>query len=481
MRLKSYTSLSAALALFSSIAGGLMVTPTADAQVLRDLTGRVEDRLGDTIADQVDDRLDDRLRDVEELRLPENLDELVEIDRLENLLESDRFQILSSSFIGNTLEDTINRLGGAVAGVRQAAQTRRAFARSIDIERYDDLPAMRDEWVVMVSADQAAALEALDLTVLERNDLSAAQTSLFVLRFPSENAGRVRSDLAQLGADILERNYVYRAAGQGDVVNEVGEQASHMPVTDAPSARFRLGMIDTDVEEGHEALAGLSLREADFVSHGDLRPTGHGTAVASILSSVSGAGDDRSLLAASAFFLSSDGQTGATTSSLIQSIDWLVSEGADVINVSLTGPPDASLERFIAQMQARGVVFVAAVGNGGPAAAPLYPAAYDGVVGVTAVDEAGQVYRWANRGAYVDIAALGVNVTVAAPDGGTRRDSGTSFASPLVAAFLAGWADGQLSEGDVSARLASAVSWTPEQGRDAGFGIGILTLSPDRD
>ena len=58
-----------------------------------------------------------------------------------------------------------------------------------------------------------------------------------------------------------------------------------------------------------------------------------------------------------------------------------------MINVSLVGPRNALLERVVASLVSRGHLIVAAVGNDGPAAPPLYPAAYDGVVGVTAVDQ----------------------------------------------------------------------------------------------
>src|SRR5262249_14491142 len=78
----------------------------------------------------------------------------------------------------------------------------------------------------------------------------------------------------------------------------------------------------------------------------------------------------------------------------------------------------------------------AAAGNGGPLAGPAFPGAYEGVLAVTAVDRDGRVYMRANRGDYVDFAALGVDVPVQV-NGRSSTVSGTSFAAPLVAARIA--------------------------------------------
>ena len=89
-------------------------------------------------------------------------------------------------------------------------------------------------------------------------------------------------------------------------------------------------------------------------------------------------------------------------------------------------------------MTARGFLLVAAVGNDGPTAPPLFPAAYPDVVGVTGVDSKHKVLPEACRGEQVDFAAVGAGLVAADVGGGFSEIRGTSFATPIVAALLAG-------------------------------------------
>ena len=99
--------------------------------------------------------------------------------------------------------------------------------------------------------------------------------------------------------------------------------------------------------------------------------------------------------------------TGGAVDAVAAAFGWMANEHVAVINVSLVGPRNALLERVVKALVSRGHLIVAAVGNDGPAAPPLYPAAYDGVIGVTAVDAKHRVLLEACRGKHVDFAAPG--------------------------------------------------------------------------
>jgi minor extracellular protease Epr len=118
------------------------------------------------------------------------------------------------------------------------------------------------------------------------------------------------------------------------------------------------------------------------------------------------------------------------------------------------------------------------VGNEGPQAPPQYPAAYDDVVGVTAVDSKYRVYLYANQGNYVDFAAPGVETTVANAAGAKETVSGTSYAAPIVTvafARLVNRPDKALVDAAMRT-LAGQAQDLGAPGRDPIFGHGLIDL-----
>src|SRR5262249_57718516 len=83
---------------------------------------------------------------------------------------------------------------------------------------------------------------------------------------------------------------------------------------------------------------------------------------------------------------------------------------------------------------AKGVVLIAAAGNAGPKSPPLYPAADPHVIAVTATDENDKLFKQANQGPYVAVAAPGVDITVPGPDNPYQITTRT----PLPAAPVTG-------------------------------------------
>lgn len=80
---------------------------------------------------------------------------------------------------------------------------------------------------------------------------------------------------------------------------------------------------------------------------------------------------------------------------------------------------------------------VAAAGNAGPKAKPAYPAAQDGVIAVTATDAKDRLYKKANRGDYISVAAPGVDILGAKPGDNYDFFSGTSMATGYVTGVAA--------------------------------------------
>lgn len=421
-----------------------------------DVGGTVDRALDGEIIEKVERRVEDRVsRTVEAIELP----------------------ALPGQLTDGVLEglDPLKTLEGlkVLPGIVEAAA-----GREVVIGTADGWAVIRDEWVLLASDEEAARIEAAGLRVLEDTALASMPGRLLVVEVNPDAPGGKRAErlLEELGAELADRNHVYFPAAPASP-KEAGAQTSK--ATPRRGSYAPVGLIDTDVDETHSSLKDLPLTEQDFVTHGSLRPQTHGTAVASILARElpSPRKSAPAVRAASVFFLSEDGTTGATTASLVRAVDWMITEEVAVINFSLTGPPNKALETIVKAGQAEGIVFVAAVGNEGPAARPLYPAAYPGVIGVTAVDKDGKIYRWANRGEYVAVAAPGVQVEIARPGGGSLLDSGTSFAAPVVTAWMAGeLASGR--GGDPFRLIEAAARPATKAGRDGTYGFGILAPSP---
>ncbi|CAN0594615.1 unnamed protein product [Ectocarpus sp. 12 AP-2014] len=238
-------------------------------------------------------------------------------------------------------------------------------------------------------------------------------------------------------------------------------------------------MIDSQVDIAHPALAASHIETRSFARPDAESPEFHGTAIASIIAANSpeyrGLAPNAQVFAASVFEVDNERGEIASTVSLIRALDWLISSDVDVVNISLAGPPNRLLERALNRASEQEMLVMAAAGNGGPVAKPMYPAAYDNVVAVTAVDSTQQVFRLANRGEYLALAAPGVDLLHAQPGGGYAASSGTSFAVPFAVAAAA-----RLShldpEGDVVGMLLNSAQDLGPPGRDTIYGYGLLTL-----
>jgi minor extracellular protease Epr len=299
--------------------------------------------------------------------------------------------------------------------------------------------------------------------------------------------------IALLAPDAAaDRNHYYRPQSAGPSGCEAAVCASWETVGwrfDADRsclAAITVGVVDTAVNRAQEALRASRVEHRPLQAEGQ-RAAGarHGTAVVSLLA---GDPDGRvpGLIAQARIvvadpFAAAGNEERTDAFGLIVALDELDATGAQVLNLSLAGPDNRVVAARVADLLAAGAVLVAAVGNGGPRAKPLYPAAYEGVIGVTAVDGAGRVYRRAGRGGHVDLAAPGVAIPAAASIRGLRPQTGTSFAAPFVTAaaavLLAGEPD--LGAEGVLARLSAAAEDLGEPGRDPVYGAGLLQSAGD--
>ncbi|MGF9763109.1 S8 family serine peptidase [Microvirga sp. 0TCS3.31] len=246
-----------------------------------------------------------------------------------------------------------------------------------------------------------------------------------------------------------------------------------------------IGLIDTGINVEHEALKEQAIEVVPRpASHADASLRDHGTAVAALLvgrpdSQTPGLLPQAKIIAVDAFYR--DGGTADRTdvTSLVDAIEALAKRGVRVMNMSLSGPANAMLQKAIEAAQAKGIVIIAAAGHNGAGGPPSYPAAYPEVVAVTAVDQELKVYRRATQGKYVDLSAPGVNVWTASAKGTGAQRTGTSYAVPFVSA-AAGLLLASNPESDtkvVQSRLEEHTRDLGKLGWDPTFGFGLIQMA----
>lgn len=233
-----------------------------------------------------------------------------------------------------------------------------------------------------------------------------------------------------------------------------------------------VAMMDSRVNARLPQLKNSKLKVQDLAMTDDSASSDHGTAIAVLLVQLL----PKAQIFAINVYKEVNGPNGKT---LETQSDWLISGFEAVLahqpqpialNMSFGGSATPLLQRVVNKMDQRGIRLVAAAGNGGRQARPVYPAAYESVRAVSAVDIKEKLWAGSNRGEYIAYAAPGVDVWLPNAQGKNRFVSGTSYAAPWVTAAAALATDKQWKK---PASLARDLGKT---GRDSDYGYGLVQL-----
>jgi hypothetical protein len=326
----------------------------------------------------------------------------------------------------------------------------------------------------------------LNLTELESQSFPLIGATLY--RWRVGGARSVPNTISALGNQgavaAAQPNYVFslqedvaqnHGTTQGDaaqyVLGKLQVDQAHEIATgkDVPVA-----VIDSGVDIAHPDIEGTTVKSFNALG-GDAKPQQHGTAMAGAIIShgkLEGIAPGAELLAARAL----DDESNGTSFAVYKSLQWAADNGARVVNMSFAGPPDPMLHRLLTAAYGKGIVLVAAAGNGGPKAAPLYPGADPDVIAVTATDDNDGLFSLANRGQYVAVAAPGVQILALAPAGSYTLTTGTSVAAAHVSgiAALLLQHEPNLKPGDIRSILTATAKPLGIPADRAEFGAGLV-------
>ena len=325
------------------------------------------------------------------------------------------------------------------------------------------------------------------LTQLETVTLQSTGTSIRRLRI-NDRRRSVPAVVRALAAEgfVVQPNLIATLqeaspalAPAGPALEQYALTRMRMPEahTLATGHRVLIAVIDAGADSRHPELAGMILDTFDAIGSGD-RVHPHGTSIVGAIAArarLRGTAPGAHILVARAFGTTRTSMDGTTTD-IVKAIEWSMRRGARIINMSFAGGRDPAIERHLASARRRGIILVAAAGNAGPNSAPLYPAANPAVIAVTATDVDDRIFRSANRGNHIAVAAPGVDLWLPAVGGDYRRTSGTSFSAAEVTGVIALMLERNpgLDPDAVRRALVTTARDLGAPGLDPQFGAGLV-------
>ncbi|MBH0230723.1 S8 family peptidase [Halobacillus yeomjeoni] len=249
----------------------------------------------------------------------------------------------------------------------------------------------------------------------------------------------------------------------------------------------KVAVIDTGINRDHPDLkvAGGKNFVDDVNSYED--DNGHGSHVAGVINAQDnglgtlGVAPAASMYAVKA--LDSDGI--GNEADVIAGIDWAIQNGMDIINLSLTSPQSSTgLEKIIKKARDQGIFVIAASGNdksgnGQLTKDVMYPARYDSVIGVGAIDEDETIAEYSYQGESLDFVAPGTQIYSTYMDteeGNYAHMSGTSMAAPYVSGIIALYKSQfpDLTYLEITNLLNKHVKDLGVKGKDKTYGEGLI-------
>jgi thermitase len=366
-----------------------------------------------------------------------------------------------------------------------------APAAPLKDELMDKLAKLNDsESVVsgelLLSFESSEALNAFRVRAgLAGIDVLYSDARLKVARVRYREAQKMAQELRDHAKDYANVGPNYRAWVPGvpkettkDASNAGGAvpfESSGLDMIGANRDRSRWGagvkvaVLDTGVTD-HPDLAGVKVTHVDLVKDGQPMH-GHGTVIATLIAGrdavnggVAPASDILDVRVA-------DSTGMGNTAFVAQGILYAVDSGARVINISLGAAADATMLReAVAYAISRGVTVVAAAGNE-QATSLAYPAGYDKVISVAAVDAQGRQASFSNSGENLFISAPGVGIVSGYSDGKTVIGSGTSQAAALVSGGVSALLSRNYQTANIPMVLTTQAQRTGAPATQVGAGI----------
>jgi len=365
--------------------------------------------------------------------------------------------------------EVVMQLGATMPPEAIAALTRSLGLEIISQQNFDALGRTVFRFRIAGNLSVRDIIKAIEANHV---NISAQPSYTYALTQDAAQADLAQADLAQADLAGAPADTNRRGDAAQYIVDKLRLTETH---TIATGRDVKVAVIDSEIDANHPDLQGVITATYDALPSADQTPHPHGTGMAGAIAShrrLLGVAPGAKLLAVRAFGIDEKGAQG-TSMNIVKGLEWAVAQGAKIINMSFAGPRDPILQQAIKKLSDDGIILIAAAGNAGPKSPPLFPAADANVIAVSATDLDDKVYRNANRGKYIAIAAPGVDILVPAPDGGYQLTTGTSVAAAHISGVVALLLErnAQLKPADVRNILATTAKNIGPVKTDIGAGL----------
>ena len=348
-----------------------------------------------------------------------------------------------------------------------------------------------NELLLLYSSDQASdaadeVVQRYKLREKRTDELATLKTKMVTVATNGQDPVKLRQTIntqeKKIQANLSSLYYSTAVTARNGMIGDYPLALTGVPLAQqlTKGQGIKIGMVDTPIDILHRSLDNSHVMRVELSPAGDKLNQAHGTEIAGVLISQNpriGIAPEASLYAVSAF----GSETGkplnrvSTAAMVARAIDQCIKEKVDILNLSFAGAEDKLVTDMLQKALDQGIVVVASAGNGGPDAKPAYPAAMNGVIAVTAVDQKEKLFSSANRGNYIDLAAPGVDILTTSPAGAFNVVSGTSVATAHVSGVIALLMS--LNRGGFNPKvLEQTATDLGAPGRDNEYGYGLLNV-----
>jgi len=242
-----------------------------------------------------------------------------------------------------------------------------------------------------------------------------------------------------------------------------------------------VAVLDTGIDLNHPDLANNIVDGWNFADdNGDVSDLdNHGTMVSGIIAAIANNNEGITGVAPETKIMPLKvlDSEGGNLRDIASAIRYAADNGAQVITMSFGGQRtrfSIITEKAIDYAHNQGCILVAAVGNENTSEL-FYPAAYEEVIAVSAIDQNDTRADFSNYGTYVDFCAPGINIVSTGKDGKYYMANGTSFSAPFVVGLIALMLSDNphLTTEEVKTKLLTYVEDLGENGWDQYYGWGL--------